>query len=93
MKAPYVTPWRYVHVAKDAASLANAQPALMDALNAPSRIADTSWIKPGKVLRVAKLDTGCGKVAVESVAVAPTMKVEAAARGGFAAIFEPAVAF
>ena len=31
--------------------------------------------------------------AVESVAVAPTMKVEAAARGGFAAIFEPAVAF
>ena len=88
VKAPYVTPWRYIHVAKDAAALANAQPALMDALNAPSRIADTSWIKPGKVLRVAKLDTDCGKAAVESVPVAPTMTIPAAARGGFAAIFE-----
>ena len=67
VKAPYVTPWRYIHVAKDAAALANAQPALMDALNAPSRIADTSWIKPGKVLRVAKLDTDCGKAAVDFV--------------------------
>ena len=67
VKAPYVTPWRYIHVAKDAVALANAQPALMDALNAPSRIADTSWIKPGKVLRVAKLDTDCGKAAVDFV--------------------------
>ncbi len=67
VKVPYVTPWRYIHVAKDAAALANAQPALMDALNAPSRIADTSWIKPGKVLRVAKLDTDCGKAAVDFV--------------------------
>ncbi|MBR4259673.1 MAG: glycoside hydrolase family 97 catalytic domain-containing protein, partial [Kiritimatiellae bacterium] len=67
VKAPYVTPWRYIHVAKDAVALANAQPALLDALNAPSRIADTSWIKPGKVLRVAKLDTDCGKAAVDFV--------------------------
>lgn len=67
VKVPYVTPWRYIHVAKDAAALANTQLAVMDALNAPSRIADTSWIKPGKVLRVAKLDTDCGKAAVDFV--------------------------
>ncbi len=63
--APYTTPWRYLHVAKDPVALANAQPAVMDALNAPSRIADTSWIKPGKVLRVARLDTATGKAAVD----------------------------
>ena len=32
---------------------------------APSRIADTSWIKPGKVLRVAKLSEACGKDCVD----------------------------
>ena len=63
--APYTTPWRYLHIAKDPVALANAQPAVMDALNAPSRIADTSWIKPGKVLRVARLDTATGKAAVD----------------------------
>ncbi|MGN0877772.1 MAG: glycoside hydrolase family 97 catalytic domain-containing protein [Kiritimatiellia bacterium] len=67
VRLPYVTPWRYLHVAKDPVALANAQPALMDALNAPSEIADTSWIKPGKVLRVAKLDTEVGKAAVDFV--------------------------
>ena len=63
--APYTTPWRYLHVAKDPVALANAQPAVMDALNAPSRIADTSWIKPGKVLRVARLDTATGTAAID----------------------------
>ena len=63
--APYATPWRYIHVAKDPAALANAQSAVMDALNEPSRIADTSWINPGKVLRVARLDTATGKAAVD----------------------------
>ena len=62
---PYVTPWRYVHCAKDCVALANEQPRFMDALNAPSRIADTSWIKPGKVLRVAKLNEACGKDCVD----------------------------
>ena len=63
--APHATPWRYIHVAKDPVALANAQSAVMDALNEPSRIADTSWIKPGKVLRVARLDTATGKAAVD----------------------------
>ena len=60
-----VTPWRYIHVARDCVALANAQQAVMDALNAPSRIADTSWIKHGKVLRVSKLDEKCGKESVD----------------------------
>ena len=60
-----VTPWRYVRVAKDCVELANGQTAFMDALNEPSRIADTSWIKPGKVLRVSKLSETCGKECVD----------------------------
>ena len=60
-----VTPWRYVRVAKDCVELANGQAAFMDALNEPSRIADTSWIKPGKVLRVSKLNEKCGRDCVD----------------------------
>ena len=67
VQAPCATPWRYIHVAKDAVALANAQPAVMDALNAPSRVADTSWIKPGKVIRVARLTTKDGKDCVDFV--------------------------
>ena len=63
--APFATPWRYVHVAKDCVALANAQPAFLDALNAPSRIADTSWIKPGKVLRVCSLNEQDGRACVD----------------------------
>ena len=63
--APFVTPWRYVHVSKDCVALANAQPAFLDALNAPSRIADTSWIKPGKVLRVCSLNEQDGRACVD----------------------------
>ncbi len=59
-------PWRYVRVARDACSLYAGNDLLLN-LNAPSRIADTDWIKPGKVLRVAKLDTATGKAAVDFV--------------------------
>lgn len=62
---PYTTPWRYIHYAKDAAELANTQGAVLDALCEKTRIADTSWIKPGKVLRVAKLDTKTSFAAVD----------------------------
>ncbi|MBP5319897.1 MAG: glycoside hydrolase family 97 catalytic domain-containing protein [Kiritimatiellae bacterium] len=67
VKPPYVTPWRYLRVAKDCVDLANGQPAFMDALNEPSRIDDTSWIKPGKVLRVSKLGEASGKACVDFV--------------------------
>ena len=60
-----VSPWRYIHIAKDCTSLAQTQPQILDELCEKSRIADTSWIKPGKVLRVAKLDEPTGKAAVD----------------------------
>lgn len=65
-KAPCALPWRYVRVAKDASSLYAGNDLLLN-LNPPSKISDTSWIKPGKVLRVAKLDTETGKAAVDFV--------------------------
>lgn len=75
VKLPYTTPWRYVHVAKDCSAIAQNQPVVLKALNAPCRVQDTSWIRPGKVLRVSKLTTAC---ALECV--------EFAARNGFAHI-------
>ena len=75
VKLPYTTPWRYVHIAKDCTAIAQNQNAVLKALNAPCRVKDTSWIKPGKVLRVSKLTTAC---ALESV--------DFAARNGFAHI-------
>ncbi|MGN0834010.1 MAG: glycoside hydrolase family 97 catalytic domain-containing protein [Kiritimatiellia bacterium] len=75
VQLPYTTPWRYVHVAKDCAAVAQDQPAVLRALNAPSRVADTSWIRPGKVLRVAKLTTASALQCVDF-----------AARNGFAHI-------
>lgn len=62
--APCALPWRYVRIAKDAPSLYAGNDLLLN-LNEPSKIADTSWIKPGKVLRVARLDTATGKAAVD----------------------------
>ena len=72
VKLPYVTPWRYVHVAKDCSTLAQDQSAVLKALNPSSRVADTGWIRPGKVIRVAKLTTAS---ALETV--------DFAARNGF----------
>ena len=65
---PYTTPWRYVRAAADCSSLAQGQEEALRALNPPSRIADTSWIRPGKVLRVAKLTTACGLECAEFAA-------------------------
>lgn len=62
------TPWRYIHVAKDCVALANAQRRFLDALNEPSRLADTSWIRPGKVMRVARLTTQDGFATVDFAA-------------------------
>lgn len=43
---PHCTPWRVVAVSSEPAKLAESNIVLN--LNPPSRIADTSWIKPGK---------------------------------------------
>ena len=65
VKLPYATPWRYIHVEASPSALAQSQPGFVKCLCAPSKVADTSWIKPGKVLRVAKLTTETAKSCVD----------------------------
>ncbi len=65
---PYVTPWRYLNVATDCSALAQSQMSVLAALNEPSRVKDTSWIRPGKVLRVSRLTTESALVCVDFAA-------------------------
>lgn len=54
--SPVATPWRVVMVAGSAAELAENNSLLLN-LNEPSRLKDTSWIKPGKIMRVMSQTT------------------------------------
>ncbi|MGL6159023.1 glycoside hydrolase family 97 N-terminal domain-containing protein [Microbulbifer sp.] len=50
-KMPYfATPWRVIMAAEKPGQLIEHNDILLN-LNAPSRVADTSWIKPGKIVR------------------------------------------
>lgn len=51
---PYATPWRVIMAAEKATELIENNHLVLN-LNPGNRIGDTSWIKPGKVIRVAKL--------------------------------------
>lgn len=46
VSAPMVTPWRVILVGENAGKLIEST--AITSLNEPSRVADTSWIKPGK---------------------------------------------
>ncbi len=48
---PFVTPWRVVLVARDAAGLVAASDIILN-LNEPNRLGDTSWFKPHKYVGV-----------------------------------------
>lgn len=48
VSVPFSTPWRVVMLADRAGELAASH--LLQNLNEPSRIADTSWIRPGQVI-------------------------------------------
>lgn len=61
---PLSTPWRFVMVAKTPAELLNNNFFILN-LNEPCAIADTSWIKPGKVIREVTLTTAGGKACVD----------------------------
>jgi len=52
---PYDMPWRVIMAAKKAVDIINNKQIFLD-LNAPCQLQDTSWIKPGKVFRVSKLN-------------------------------------
>ncbi|MCA9238222.1 MAG: glycoside hydrolase family 97 protein [Planctomycetales bacterium] len=50
LSAPCHTPWRTIQIADDAGGLITSR--LILNLNEPNRIADTSWIKPGKYVGI-----------------------------------------
>ncbi|MBM6992921.1 MAG: glycoside hydrolase family 97 catalytic domain-containing protein [Prevotella sp.] len=55
MITPFSTPWRVVMAAERAVDLINHKDLVLN-LNAPCRIQDTSFIRPGKAFRVAQLN-------------------------------------
>ena len=61
---PLATPWRVVMVAQSPGKLVENNAIILN-LNEPCAIADTSWIKPGKVIREVSLSTAGGKACVD----------------------------
>lgn len=55
MITPFSTPWRVVMVARKVVDLINHKDLVLN-LNEPGQIKDTSFIRPGKVFRVAQLN-------------------------------------
>jgi len=72
---PGATPWRFVMVADNAARLLEQNDLLLN-LNEPSKLADTAWIKPGKVIRETSLTTQGGKACVDFAKVMNLQYVE-----------------
>jgi alpha-glucosidase len=50
--APFVSPWRFVMISDKLSDIVEDTSATALNLNPPSRIADTSWIKPGKYVGI-----------------------------------------
>lgn len=69
---PLMTPWRVVMAANDAGGLLENNDLLLN-LNEPCKIVDTSWIRPGKVIRDTSLSTDGGMNCVD-FAVATGLK-------------------
>jgi len=64
---PLVTPWRVIMVARSPGELLQNNYLILN-LNDPCAIEDTSWIKPGKVIREVTLTTAGGKACVDFAA-------------------------
>jgi alpha-glucosidase len=62
--APFASPWRVVMVANSPGKLLEQNYLVLN-LNEPCALADTSWIKPGKVIRDITLTTTNGKACVD----------------------------
>ena len=61
---PLTTPWRVIMIAESPARLLESNDIILN-LNDPCKITDTSWIKPGKVIREVSLTTIGGKACVD----------------------------
>jgi alpha-glucosidase len=64
VSTPYTTPWRFVLIGESAGQLLERNYLVLN-LNDPCALADTSWIKPGKVIREVTLTTVGGKACVD----------------------------
>lgn len=64
---PYATPWRVIVVAERPADLLQNNDIILN-LNEPSKIKHTSWIKPGKVMRINELTTVAAKKVIDFAA-------------------------
>lgn len=70
--SPFSTPWRTIMVAENMPELAGHKELLLN-LNDPSKIADGSWIQPGKIMRVMSQTT---KDALENIDFAKAHKLQ-----------------
>jgi alpha-glucosidase len=62
--APFTTPWRVIMLGRTPGELLERNYLIMN-LNEPCAIKDTSWIKPGKVIREVTLTTAGGMACVD----------------------------
>lgn len=65
--ARHLTPWRYIMVADSPGQLLENNYFVLN-LNEPNQIQDTSWIKPGKVIREVTLTTQGGIACIDFAA-------------------------
>lgn len=65
--APYASSWRVVMAAEEAGKLLQGNDLILN-LNPPCAIADTSWIRPGKVMREITLSTAGARKLVDFAA-------------------------
>ena len=62
--APFEPPWRVVMIAESPKDLINNNDLILN-LNKPCQIEDTSWIKPGRIIRTVSLTTDGAKKVVD----------------------------
>jgi alpha-glucosidase len=65
--SPFATPWRGIMIARRPGQLVENNFFILN-LNQASRIADTSWIKPGKIMRVMDQTTAAAKANIDFAA-------------------------
>ncbi len=73
--APFTTPWRVLLLGRTPGELLERNDLLLN-LNEPCAIANTSWIKPGKVIREVTLTTTGGKACIDFAAAHNLQYVE-----------------
>lgn len=64
LTTPFATPWRMIMVASKATQLLQNNDLVLN-LNAPNQLKNTSWIKPGKIIREVTLSTKGAKALVD----------------------------